>query len=90
MCHVTAMSWILHVHGFVGLLQTDDCTWSCMLPLSLRCLTSQWVQLVATNKLQKGDVIPAAQLAGVLGAKQTPSLIPLCHPLPLTKVTCLR
>ena len=42
-------------------------------------------QLVATNKLQKGDVIPAAQLAGVLGAKQTPHLIPLCHPLPLSK-----
>ena len=44
------------------------------------------VQLVATNKLQKGDVIPAAQLAGIMAAKQTASLIPLCHSLPLSQV----
>ena len=57
--------------------------------LGLHRLSGLAVQLVATNKLQKGDVIPAAQLAGILGAKQTASLIPLCHQLPLSKVrTC--
>jgi cyclic pyranopterin phosphate synthase len=32
----------------------------------------------------KGDVLAAARLAGIMGAKHTPELIPLCHPLPLT------
>ena len=36
---------------------------------------------------KKGDVIGAARLAGIMAAKQTPNLIPLCHPLMLTKVT---
>jgi cyclic pyranopterin phosphate synthase len=35
----------------------------------------------------KGDVLGVAQLAGIMGAKHTPDLIPLCHPLPLTAVT---
>jgi cyclic pyranopterin monophosphate synthase len=35
----------------------------------------------------KGDPLQAARLAGILAAKQTSSLIPLCHPLPLTHVT---
>ena len=34
----------------------------------------------------KGDVLGVARLAGIMGAKQTASLIPLCHPLPVTKV----
>ncbi len=38
------------------------------------------------RSLVKGDVLSVAQLAGIMGAKQTSSLIPLCHPLPLTKV----
>ena len=46
-----------------------------------------WLQLVAANKLQKGDVVPAAQLAGIMAAKQTANLIPLCHSLPLSQVS---
>lgn len=42
--------------------------------------------LVAANKLKKGDVLTVAQLAGIMGAKQTSSLIPLCHPLLLSHV----
>ena len=38
------------------------------------------------KSLKKGDVLSVAQLAGIMGAKHTSSLIPLCHPLPLTKV----
>lgn len=36
--------------------------------------------------LKKGDVLSVAQLAGIMGAKKTPDLIPLCHPLALTSV----
>jgi cyclic pyranopterin phosphate synthase len=43
-------------------------------------------QLIASRGLAKGDVLAVAQVAGVMAAKQTPSLIPLCHPLPLTGV----
>ncbi|XP_016091524.1 molybdenum cofactor biosynthesis protein 1-like [Sinocyclocheilus grahami] len=39
--------------------------------------------LVCANQLAKGDALAVAQLAGIMGAKQTSSLIPLCHPLPL-------
>ena len=41
---------------------------------------------VAENSLKKGDVMTVAQIAGVLGAKQTPALIPLCHPLQLDNI----
>jgi cyclic pyranopterin monophosphate synthase len=37
--------------------------------------------------LAKGDALGVARLAGIMGAKRTPDLIPLCHPLPLTSVT---
>ncbi|MDF2096811.1 cyclic pyranopterin monophosphate synthase MoaC [Aquibaculum arenosum] len=37
--------------------------------------------------VKKGDVLSVARLAGIMGAKRTPDLIPLCHPLALTKVT---
>jgi cyclic pyranopterin phosphate synthase len=37
--------------------------------------------------LKKGDVLSVAQLAGIMGAKRTPDLIPLCHPLNLSKVS---
>ncbi len=38
------------------------------------------------RKLPKGDALAAAQLAGIMAAKRTSELIPLCHPLPLTHV----
>ncbi len=43
--------------------------------------------LVRDKKLAKGDVLEVARLAGIMGAKKTAELIPLCHPLPLTSVT---
>jgi hypothetical protein len=42
--------------------------------------------LVAANKMAKGDVLGVARLAGIMGAKRTASLIPLCHPLLLDRV----
>ena len=43
--------------------------------------------LVADGTAKKGDVLGVARLAGIMGAKKTPDLIPLCHPLPVTKVS---
>lgn len=42
--------------------------------------------LIQAGALKKGDVISIARIAGIMGAKKTSDLIPLCHPLPLTKV----
>lgn len=42
--------------------------------------------LIQSRGLKKGDVLAVAQLAGIMGAKRTPDLIPLCHPLALTSV----
>jgi cyclic pyranopterin phosphate synthase len=43
--------------------------------------------LIRAGALKKGDVLAVAQVAGVMAAKRTSELIPLCHPLPLTQVT---
>lgn len=43
--------------------------------------------LVQAGDAHKGDVLGVARLAGIMGAKKTADLIPLCHPLPITKVT---
>jgi cyclic pyranopterin monophosphate synthase len=61
-------------------------------PLSRRrALASAEVRLAAATaarlrELPKGDALATAQLAGIMAAKHTAELIPLCHPLPLTKV----
>jgi cyclic pyranopterin monophosphate synthase len=41
---------------------------------------------IAEHGFAKGDVLSTAQLAGIMGAKRTPDLVPLCHPLPLDSV----
>jgi cyclic pyranopterin monophosphate synthase len=45
------------------------------------------LELILAGGVKKGDVLSVAQLAGIMGAKRTPDLIPLCHPLALTSVT---
>ncbi|MFP5316545.1 MAG: cyclic pyranopterin monophosphate synthase MoaC, partial [Actinomycetes bacterium] len=45
------------------------------------------IALIADGHLPKGDALAVARIAGIMAAKQTSSLIPLCHPLPLSKVT---
>ncbi|MFG1344440.1 cyclic pyranopterin monophosphate synthase MoaC [Xanthobacter autotrophicus DSM 431] len=44
------------------------------------------LELILSGNAKKGDVLAAARLAGIMGAKRTHELIPLCHPLLLTKV----
>lgn len=45
------------------------------------------VEAVTEGTLPKGEAIGTARIAGIMGAKQTSSLIPLCHPVPLTRLT---
>ncbi len=42
------------------------------------------LDLILSGGIQKGDVFACARVAGILAAKRTPELIPLCHPIPLT------
>ena len=49
-------------------------------------LKAETINLIKTGKIAKGDPLYTAKIAGVLAAKKTSSLIPLCHPLPLTNV----
>ncbi len=49
-------------------------------------VAAETLRLIAERGFKKGDVLAVAQLAGIMGAKRTPELIPLCHPLPLEKV----
>jgi len=44
------------------------------------------LRLILDGGVKKGDVLSVARLAGIMGAKRTPDLIPLCHPLMLTSV----
>lgn len=44
------------------------------------------LKLIMEGGVKKGDVLTVAQLAGIMGAKKTPDLIPLCHPLELSSV----
>jgi len=49
-------------------------------------LKAETVRLIRNGKIAKGDPLYAAKIAGILAAKNTSGLIPLCHPLPLTNV----
>jgi len=49
-------------------------------------MAPQTFDIISEGRAKKGDVLAVARLAGIMGAKKTPDLIPLCHPLPVTKV----
>ncbi|MBF4992826.1 cyclic pyranopterin monophosphate synthase MoaC [Arthrobacter gandavensis] len=49
--------------------------------------TEDVVRLLSDGNLPKGDAFAVSRVAGIMAAKQTSNLIPLCHPLPITKVT---
>ena len=50
-------------------------------------LAKATMDLLIAGNLKKGDALSVARVAGIMGAKKTSELIPLCHPLPITKVT---
>jgi len=49
-------------------------------------MAPETLALIRAGNVKKGDVLSVAQLAGIMGAKKTPDLIPLCHPLALSSV----
>lgn len=49
-------------------------------------LLSETVRLIRQGLMKKGDVLTVAKIAGIMGAKKTSELIPLCHPIALTQV----
>ncbi|WP_272007287.1 cyclic pyranopterin monophosphate synthase MoaC [Roseovarius sp. ZX-A-9] len=49
-------------------------------------MAPQTFEIVSEGRAKKGDVLSVARLAGIMGAKKTPDLIPLCHPLPIASV----
>ena len=52
-------------------------------------LGPETVRLIKENQVKKGDVLTVAQIAGIQAGKKTSELIPLCHPLPITKIEVL-
>ena len=48
--------------------------------------TAEVLRLLATDGLPKGDALATARIAGIMGAKRTPDLVPLCHPIALSGV----
>lgn len=50
------------------------------------CMDPNTKQLMMSDRLPKGDVFPVARVAGIMAAKRTPELIPLCHTISLTSV----
>jgi cyclic pyranopterin phosphate synthase len=50
-------------------------------------MKSDTLQLIKQGKVEKGDVLGVARVAGIMAAKKTPELIPMCHPLNVTSVT---
>jgi cyclic pyranopterin phosphate synthase len=51
------------------------------------CMRPETLALIASGGLPKGDVLAVARVAGIMAAKQTSALIPLCHPLPISGVS---
>ena len=49
-------------------------------------MSPETLALISEGRAKKGDVLSVARLAGIMAAKKTAELIPLCHPLPITKV----
>lgn len=50
-------------------------------------ITPQTVELIKSGALKKGDALACARVAGIAAAKQTPHLIPLCHTIPVDRIT---
>jgi cyclic pyranopterin phosphate synthase len=49
-------------------------------------MAPETLQLIISGGIKKGDVLAVAQVAGIMGAKKTPELVPMCHPLLLTGI----
>lgn len=84
------MAALSHIDGagrvrMVDVTAKDETERSATARASVR-MRADTLALIADGALEKGDVLATARLAGIMAAKRTPELIPLCHPLALTAV----
>ena len=54
---------------------------------SIKFSNRKVIELITKNQLKKGDVLSVSRIAGIMGVKWTPNLIPLCHPIMVSKIT---
>ena len=76
---------MFHVTGEVPVLLNSFVVGRCMVVMP-KWDASEALRLIRAGGVKKGDPLQTARLAGILAAKQTSTLIPLCHPLPLSSV----
>ncbi|MBX8801297.1 cyclic pyranopterin monophosphate synthase MoaC [Ochrobactrum sp. MR28] len=85
------MSKLTHLDesGAANMVDVGDKTDTVRIATASGCviMQSQTLELIISGNAAKGDVIGTARLAGIMAAKRTSDLIPLCHPLMLSKVT---
>ncbi|MGQ5718163.1 cyclic pyranopterin monophosphate synthase MoaC [Pseudochrobactrum asaccharolyticum] len=85
------MSKLTHLDesGAANMVDVGDKTDTVRIATASGCviMQSQTLELILSGNAAKGDVIGTARLAGIMAAKKTSDLIPLCHPLMLSKVT---
>ena len=74
--------------GDAHMVDVSDKPVTSRLAVAVGCvkMSTQTLDLITEGRAKKGDVMGVARLAGIMAAKRTPDLIPLCHPLPVTKV----
>lgn len=70
----------------VGITQKKDVTRIAKASGHIR-LRPETVKKIRMRGVEKGNVLAVAKTAGILAAKQTPIIVPLCHPIPITKVS---
>lgn len=78
----------LNEQGFARMVDVSDKTDSIRIARAqaVVCMQPSTLEMIRDGAIKKGDVLAVAQVAGIMGAKQTPSLIPMCHPLLLSGV----
>ncbi len=85
------MSKLTHLDesGAANMVDVGDKTDTVRIATASGCITmqKQTLELILSGNAAKGDVIGTARLAGIMAAKKTSDLIPLCHPLMLSKVS---
>lgn len=85
------MSKLTHLDesGAANMVDVGDKTDTVRIATASGCviMQKQTLELILSGNAAKGDVIGTARLAGIMAAKKTSDLIPLCHPLMLSKVT---
>lgn len=73
------------IHGMTGVEDKEETLREARAHAEIR-LSKEVIRLIRERGVAKGDVLEQSRLAGVMAAKKTPDIIPLCHPLRLTNV----